>query len=83
MSTLFENYYDCLGHELSIGSTVLGITSKYTIYGHVIGFDKDKKGDDKIIIIPDIGYRSKIEVKLKKTYKISWKNVCLIKVKKK
>ena len=83
MSTLFENYYDSIGHELSIGSTVLGITSGYRIYGHVIGFDKDKKGDDKIIIIPDIGYRSNKEIKLKKNYKISWKNVCLIKVRKK
>ena len=83
MSTLFESYYDGLGHELVLGSTVMGMTSGYTIYGHVIGFDKDKKGEDKIIIIPDIGYRTNKEIKLKKTYKIGWKNVCLIKVGKK
>lgn len=83
MSTLFENYYDSLGHELAIGSTVLGMTSGYTIYGHVIRFEKDKKGEDKIVIIPDIGYRTNKEIKLKKTYKIGWKNVYLIKIKKK
>ena len=83
MSTLFENYYDSLGHELVLGSTVLGLTNGCRIYGHVVGFDKDKKCEDKIVIIPDIGYSSNKEIKLKKTYKINWKNVYLIKVKKK
>jgi len=83
MSTLFENYYDSLGHELVLGSTVLCLTSQCRIYGHVVGFNKDKKGDDKIVIIPDIGYRSNKEIKLKKSYKINWKNVYLIKVNKK
>lgn len=83
MSTLFESYYDSLGHELVLGSTVLAKTSGYTIYGHVVNFNKDKKGEDKIVIIPDIGYRSNKEVKLKKDYKITWKNVYLIKVNKK
>jgi len=83
MSTLFENYYDSLGHELVLGSPVLAKTSGYLIYGHVIDFGKDKKGEDKIIIIPDIGYKSNEEIKLKKDYKINWKNVYLIKINKK
>lgn len=83
MSTLFEIYWDGLGHELVLGSLVLAKTSGYTIYGHVVDFNKDKKGEDKIVIIPDIGYHSNKEIKLKKNYKIIWKNVYLIKVNKK
>lgn len=80
MSTLFESYYDCLGHELSIGSPVLGFTSGMKIYGHVINFLRDKKGNDKFEVVPDIGYKSDKEVKLKKSYKISYRNICLIKI---
>ena len=83
MSTLFETYYDSLGHELVLGSTVMAVTCGYRIYGHVVDFDKDKKGEEKFVIVPDIGYKANKEIKLKKTYKISWKNVYLIKVKKK
>ena len=83
MSTLFETYYDSLGHELVLGSTVMAITCGYRIYGHVIDFDKDKKGEEKFVIVPDIGYKANREVILKKKYKVSWKNVCLIKVRKK
>jgi len=82
MSTLFENYYDCLGHELHIGDTVGGNTCGYIIYGHIVELNRDKNGNEKYTIIPDIGYRANSEVKLKKQYKIGWKNVYLITVKK-
>lgn len=83
MSTLFESYYDSLGHELHIGDPVMGKTCGYMIYGHITEFSRDKNGNEKYTIIPDIGYRSNKEVELKKHYKISWKNVFLVKVTKK
>ena len=82
MSTLFESYYDSLGHEIFIGSPVMAKTTGYFIYGHVVEMSMDNKGE-KYVIIPDIGYRSNKEIVLKKKYKINWKNVFLIKVNKK
>lgn len=81
MSTLFESYYDGLGHEMQIGMTVMANTSGGRIYGHIIEMFHDNKGDDKFTIIPDIGYCN--INKLRKTYKVNWKNVYLIKVIKK
>jgi hypothetical protein len=83
MSTLFETYYDSLGHEIFNGSSVMAKTCGYLIYGHVVNFDIDKKGEEKFVIIPDIGYKANTEVILKKKYKVSWKNVYLINIKKK
>ena len=80
MSTLFENYYDSLGHIIYIGSTVMCNTSGFRIYGHVTEMNIDKNGNEKYTVIPDIGYKSNKEIKLKKTYKVSWKNTYLINV---
>lgn len=83
MSTLFENFYDSLGHEMHIGDPVMGVTCGYRIYGHIVDMTKDKNENEKYVIIPDIGYKSNKEVVLKKRYKISWRNVYLVKVTKK
>lgn len=83
MSTLFESYYDSLGHEMHIGETVMGYTCGYYIYGHIVDMSMDKNGNEKYIIVPDIGYRSNKPVTLKKKYKIGWRNVYQITVKKK
>ena len=81
MSTLFESYYDNLGHEMQIGMTVLANTSGGRIYGHIIDMFHDNKGEGKFVVVPNVGSYN-ID-KLKKSYKISWKNVYLIKVTKK
>lgn len=78
MSTLFENYFDSLGHEVHIGSTVMGKTRGFFIYGHITEMTKDSNGNEKYTIVPDIGYKSEKEETLKKHYKISWKNVFLL-----
>ena len=83
MSTLFETYYDSLGHEMHIGDPVMGKTRGYFIYGHIINFRKDKNGNEKYIIVPDLGYRSNTPVELKKHYTIGWKNVLLVTIKRK
>lgn len=81
MSTLFETFTDAFCHELHLGSPVIGKTSKGLIYGHVVNFLKDKKGNDKYEIIPDIGYPKGIVPK--KSYKINANNVFLITIRKK
>ena len=83
MSTLFENYYDSLGHEMHIGETVMGCTTGGRIYGHIIDMCMDAKGNEKYTIVPDIGCTNNLLPKLKKQYKITWRNVYLITVKKK
>lgn len=82
MSTLFESYYDSLGHEMHIGETVIGYTCSYYIYGHIVDMSMDKNGNEKYTIIPDIGYRSNKPVTLKKKYKISCHNVYQIVIRK-
>ena len=81
MSTLFESYYDSLGHEMHLGETVMGCTTGGRIYGHIVDMELDSKGNEKYTIVPDIGYAN--ITNLKKKYKIGWKNVYLIKVTKK
>ncbi len=83
MSTLFENYYDSLGHEMHIGETVMGCTTGGRIYGHIVDMCVDSKGNEKYTIVPDIGCTTNLLPKLKKQYKITWRNVYLITVKKK
>ena len=83
MSTLFENYYDSLGHEMHIGETVMGCTTGGRIYGHIVDMCMDAKGNEKYTIVPDIGCTNNLLPKLKKQYKITWQNVYLITVKKK
>ena len=81
MSTLFETYYDGLGHEVYLGSPVMIKTTEMFIYGHVVDMKMDNKGE-KYTVIPDIGYKSNKDVQLKKKYKGNWKNIFLINIKK-
>lgn len=83
MSTLFENYYDSLGHEMHIGMTVMAHTSGGYIYGHIVNMVKDTKGNEKYTIVPDLGYSENLKDKLRKQYKINWRNVYQIEIKKK
>ena len=80
MSTLFDSYYDNLGHEMHIGDTVMGETCGYLIYGHIINILLDKNSEEKYVIIPDIGYKSNKTINLKKKYKKKKKKVSLIKI---
>ncbi len=71
MSTLFESYYDCLGHELTYGSTVGFNKGHHIIYGTVTDIIPDEKIGYKFIVIPNIGWRGPSEPKLQKSYKVS------------
>lgn len=82
MSTLFKKCYDSLGHLISVGDTVMGITCGYQIYGHIIDITLDKKNEEKYTIIPDVGCTKGKESSLKKQYKIGWKNVYKVNTKK-
>lgn len=65
---------DCVGNELEIGNVVAVLTAGNFIYGHVTEIN-----EDKISIIPDIGYRtSKPNFRLKKLYKTTSNHVALI-----
>ena len=79
MSTLFDSYYYSFGHELYLGSPVMIKTTGIFIYGHIVDMTMDNKGE-KYTIIPDIGYKANKEIKLKKKYKVNWKNVYLINI---
>jgi len=83
MGTLFDKFYDSLGHEMQIGMTVMACTMGGHIYGHIVDLTKDKNENDKFVIVPDIGCTNNLVGKLKKRYKINWRNVYLIKVTKK
>ena len=83
MTDLFNTYYDSFGHEIHIGDPVMGETSNYFIYGHIINFEFDKNNNIKYVIKPDIGYKSNKPIILKSKYKINWKRVYLVTIKKK
>lgn len=82
MSTLFDIFYDSLGHEMEIGMPVMAYTCGGRIYGHIVDMYKDKNDNEKYVIIPDIAHSLNI-TNLKKKYKINWKNVFQITIKKK
>ena len=82
MTTLFENFYDSLGHEMHIGETVMAVTCGYRIYGHIIDITLDKKNQEKYVIVPDVGCTKGKESSLKKQYKIGWRNVYKVNTKK-
>lgn len=83
MSTLFENFYDSLGHEMHVGETVMAETCGYFIYGHIKEMKKNSKGEDCYVITPDIGWRSNKPVTLKRQYTVNWIHVFQITVTKK
>lgn len=71
MSTLFESYYDCLGHELTYGSTVGFRKGSHFIYGIVSDIVSDPKHGYKFIVIPSIGWKGPNEPKLQNKYVVS------------
>lgn len=65
---------DCIGYELEIGNAVAVLTAGNFIYGHITEIN-----EDKISVVPDIGYRSsKPNFRLKKLYKTSSNHVALL-----
>lgn len=81
MSTLFDTYYDTFGHELTIGSPVGFRRNDHFIYGTVTEIIYDAKNEYKFVVIPNIGWRGPNIPELKKSYKISHKNIFLITIK--
>lgn len=82
MSTLFESYYDCLGHELSIGETVGWKSLGRFIFGTITEFVKTKTGDFKAVCIPNIGNTLLEGQKLRKKYSVNSNNIFKINIKK-
>ena len=83
MSTLFDTYYDAFDHELTIGSPVGFRRKDHFIYGTVTEIIYDSKNEYKFVVIPNIGWRGPNVPELKKSYKISHKNILLITIKQK
>lgn len=66
---------DSIGIEFGIGTAVAVLTAGNFIYGHVTAIN-----EDKIEVIPDIGYRtSKPNFRLKKTYKTTSNHIAVLK----
>ena len=83
MSTLFETYYDSFGHEMHIGDPVFIKVKGSLIFGSVAKFDFDKKGNVKYIVIPSAKYKGAGIDDLKRSYKVSDRNIFLAVIKKK
>ncbi len=83
MSTLFDNYYDCLGHELTYGSAVGFTKGNHFIYGIVTDIVSDSKSGYKYIVIPSIGWKGPNEPKLQKRYVVSINRIFKINITKK
>ncbi len=82
MSTLFDTYYDSLGHELTFGSPVGFRKGQHFIYGIVTNIISDAKHDYKFIVTPSIGWKGPNEPKLQNRYTVSNKRIFKINVKK-
>ena len=66
---------DSIGIEFGIGTAVAVLTAGNFIYGHVTAIN-----EDKIDVIPDIGYRtSKPNFRLKKIYKTTSNHIAVLK----
>ena len=83
MSTLFDTYYDALGHEMHIGDPVFIKVKGHFIFGSVAKFDFDKSGNIKYVVIPSAKYLAVGIDDLKRSYKVSDKNIFLATIKKK
>jgi len=82
MSTLFDTYYDSLGHELHIGDPVFIRTGGHVIFGSLVKFDSDKKGNIKYNVVPSAKYKAVGIDNLKRSYKVSEINIFLAVIKK-
>lgn len=65
---------DSIGIEFGIGTAVAVLTAGNFIYGHVTSIN-----EDKVEVIPDIGYRtSKPNFRLKKLYKTTGSHIAVL-----
>ena len=83
MSTLFETFYDSFCHELHLGNPVFIKVKGQFIFGTVVNFDYDKSGNQKFIVVPSPKYKGAGIDDLKRSYKVSDKNIFLAIIKKK
>jgi hypothetical protein len=83
MSTLFDTYYDALGHEMHIGDICFIKVKGRFIFGSVVKFDFDKNGNIKYVVVPSAKYIAMGIDDLKRSYKVSDRNIFLAVIKKK
>ena len=83
MSTLFETYYDSVGHEMHIGDPVFIKVKGHFIFGSVANFYFDKNGNIKYVVTPSTKYLAVGIDDLKRSYKVSDRNIFLATIKKK
>jgi len=83
MSTLFENFYDSFCHELHFGDPVFIVVKGHLIFGTLVKFDYDKSGNQKFTVVPSVKYKGAGIDDLKRSYKVSDKNVFLASIKRK
>ena len=83
MSTLFETFYDSFCHELHLGDPVFIKVKGHFIFGTVVKFDYDKSGNQKFTVVPSAKYKGAGINDLKRSYKVSDKNIFLAVIKKK
>ena len=83
MSTLFDSFYDSFCHELQLGNTVFIKVKGHFILGTVVKFDYDKNGNQKFTVVPSAKYKGAGIDDLKRSYKVSDKNIFLATIKKK
>ena len=70
---------DTFGNEFEIGTAVAVLTAGNFIYGHITAIN-----EDKIEVVPDIGYNTtKPNFRLKKLYKTTSKHIAILKDQKK
>lgn len=66
---------DTFGNEFGIGTAVAVLTAGNFIYGHITAIN-----EDKIEVVPDIGYNTtKPNFRLKKLYKTTIKHIVILK----
>ena len=82
MSTLFETYYDSFGHELHLGDIVAFRTGGNILYGSIVKFSYDKKGNVKYNVVPSAKYLEH-GIELRHNYNVSERNIFLAKLKNK
>jgi len=82
MSTLFDTYYDSFGHELQIGSPVFFRCAGQILFGTLVKFGRNKKGELRYNIVPSVKYKEN-GIELRRNYNVSDKNVFLAIIKKK
>ena len=82
MSTLFDTYYDSFGHELQLGSPVFFKCAGKVIFGTLVKFTRNKKGELRYNVIPSVKYLEQ-GIELNRSYNVSEKNIFLAIIKKK